>query len=84
VIVTYGRKCPPGYLPAYSVDTEDEARQLIERCCVQVWIDSQHTTGYVAQELEQEQTLDNLTAFGERLDREYKKMKEEQRATETT
>jgi molybdenum-dependent DNA-binding transcriptional regulator ModE len=34
--------------------------------------------------LEQEQTLDNLTAFGERLDREYKKMKEEQRATETT
>ena len=27
--VTYGQVCPDGFLPAYSVDTEDEAKKLM-------------------------------------------------------
>jgi hypothetical protein len=76
VVVTYGRRCPAGYLPAFSVDTEEEAQALIERCCELVWIDDVNTTGYIASELEEKQTLDNLYAFGARLEAEYVKMKE--------
>lgn len=67
--------CPKGLLPVYSVDTELEAQQLIARCCEMVWVSSEKRLGYVAQELEHEQTLENLYSFGCRLAAEYKKMK---------
>lgn len=77
MVVTFGRRCPKGYLPAGSVNTEEEAQALIERCCEPVWIDQENRPGFIAPELEQEQTLDNLYAFGERLEAEYQKMLKE-------
>lgn len=59
------------------MDTEEEAEKLIARCCEMVFIRGENTTGYIAQELEKEQTLENLYAFGRRLEAEYLKMKEE-------
>lgn len=77
MVVTYGRKCPAGYLPVTSVDTEEEARELIQRCCEPVYIKETEQFGHIAQELEKEQTLPNLRAFGDRLEAEYLKMKQE-------
>jgi hypothetical protein len=74
VVVTYGRRCPKGYLPAASVETEADAEELLRRCCETVYVRSEGRTGYVARELEREQTLDNLRAFGARLEAEYQKM----------
>jgi hypothetical protein len=76
VVVTYGRgSCPRGYLPAYSVNTDEEAKELIARVCEQVWIrEDGGRFGWVAQELFEEQTLENLDAFGRRLDAAYQRM----------
>lgn len=46
----------------FSVDTEDEARRLLIAACPRN-LDNE----FVAPELHEEQTLDNLRAFGERL-----------------
>jgi hypothetical protein len=73
-VVVYGRRYPEGYLPAFSVDTEAEARELIERCCEPVYITEERRFGHVAPELEEEQTLENLYAFGARLKAEYEKL----------
>ncbi len=74
--MTYGRRCPKGSLPIFSVETEEEAEALISRCCEQVWIGPEHTElAWLAQELETEQTLENLYAFGKRLAAEYARMK---------
>lgn len=70
----FGRKPPRGHLIAASVDTEQEAKQLISRCCEPVTYGPQRKPGFLAQELEREQTLDNLYAFGARLEAEYQKM----------
>lgn len=59
----------------YSVDTEEEAEELISRCCELVTYGPTYEIGYLAQELEKDQTLENLYAFGERLNSEYQKMK---------
>lgn len=61
MIVTYGRRCPPGFLPVYSVDTEEEAERLL------VHLPSNWRGEKVADELAHEQTLENLAAFGDRL-----------------
>lgn len=58
----------------YSVNTEEDARELLSRCCEPVTYGPERTPGYLAQELEQKQTLSNLYAFGRRLDAEYRKM----------
>lgn len=76
MIVTYGRRCPEGHLPVASTETEAEAQELIARCCEQVFIASEGRTGYIAPELEREQTLDNLYAFGARLEAEYQRMRQ--------
>lgn len=64
-------------MPVASVDTEEEAQELIARCCELVWVDSENRAGYLAPELEQEQTLENLYAFGARLEKEYQAMLQE-------
>jgi len=62
VIVRFGRTIPEGFLPVYSVDTEEEARQLLVMAC------STNVNGeFIARELAHEQTLENLYAFGNRL-----------------
>lgn len=55
-------RCPDGFLPVYSVDTEHEARVLVAAAC-ELGYDGE----YYARELEESQTLDNLRAFGDRL-----------------
>ncbi len=58
----YGRTVEPGFLPVYSVDSEEEARDLLTLAC-QTNLDGE----YVARELVEEQTLEKLAAFGDRL-----------------
>jgi hypothetical protein len=75
--VTYGPKCPEGSLPVGSVETEADAEELLSRCCEIVTHGPKREFGYLAQELEKEQTLENLYAFGAKLEREYQKMLKE-------
>lgn len=63
--VRFGEAVPKGFLPVYSVDTEEEARRLIVGCC-SLGLDGK---SYYARELMQEQTIDNLMEFSERLAR---------------
>lgn len=55
----------------YSVDTEEEARNLLVLAC------PTNVNGeFVAPELAEEQTLDNLNAFSERLHRAHQLLKD--------
>lgn len=65
----YGRTVEPGFLPAYSVDTEEEAKLLLAMAC------PMNLRGdYIAPELAEEQTLERLRAFGERLEAMHARM----------
>lgn len=58
----YGREPEPGFLPVFSVGSEAEAHRLLVYAC------STNLAGdFIARELVEEQTLDNLFAFGDRL-----------------
>jgi hypothetical protein len=64
--VRYGRSVPisEGFLPVFSVDTEEEAQRLLTLTC------PVNMAGeFVAPELAREQTLENLEAFSDRLQR---------------
>lgn len=61
---------PEGTLPIFSVDTEEEAEALIVLTCPR-----NMAGAYVAPELAQEQTLENLYAFGDRLRKGYALLK---------
>jgi hypothetical protein len=65
---------PSGRLPVFSVDTEEEAEQLLNQCCERVTYGPDYRLAWIAAELEQEQTLDNLFAFGNRLKAAYEKL----------
>ena len=59
-----------GFLPVYSVDTEEEAEQLLVMAC------PRNAAGeFVARELAQEQTLENLWSFGDKLEKYHGAMK---------
>jgi hypothetical protein len=60
------------------VDTNEEAQELLTRTCERVFVTRGEYRGlqFLAPELEKEQTLGNLNAFGDRLAAEYAKMKE--------
>jgi hypothetical protein len=71
-VVRFGRTVPieDGFLPIFSVDTEEEAKALLILTC------SSNMAGeYIARELAQEQTLENLYAFGDRLRAGYERIK---------
>ena len=53
---------PKGFLPVYSVDTEEEAHRLLVAAC-----GTNLDNEFVARELVHEQTLENLYAFSDRL-----------------
>jgi hypothetical protein len=65
VIVGFGRgPIPEGHLPAFSVNTEAEARALLTLTC------PRNINGdFVAPELARAQTLENLQRFSDRLQR---------------
>jgi hypothetical protein len=52
----------PGFLPVFSVDTEKEARLLLTMAC-----QTNYQGEFVAGELVNNQNLENLQAFGDRL-----------------
>ena len=58
----YGRVTPDGRLPVFGVATEKEAEMLVVMACP---TDSQGNK--YARELAEEQTLENLVAFSDRL-----------------
>lgn len=58
----FGTKLPRGALPVFSVDTEQEAIDLIVLTCP---LDL--AGHYYARELAEEQTLENLQRFSDRL-----------------
>jgi hypothetical protein len=60
--VGYGRVTPEGRLPVFSCDTEEEARQLIIRACPR-----DEDGNYYARELVDDQTLENLVQFSDKL-----------------
>lgn len=66
----YGRTVPRGFLPVYSVDTEEEAKNLLVFACPKN-VDGE----FVAPELVEEQTIPNLFAFGDRLAKAHDIMK---------
>ena len=76
--VTYGRTCPPGHLPIFSVDTEEEARSLLILTCSR-----NHASEFIARELvnddgsipENEERLERFYGFGDRLRAAYAHMK---------
>lgn len=69
MVVRYGRTVEEGFLPVFSVNTAKEAEALLERAC------PRNADGeFVAEELVAEQTLENLSDFGERLARHYAEM----------
>lgn len=67
----FGRKCPKGFLPIFSVNTEREAEMLLALACPR----TDDGKAYFALELREEQTLLNLYAFGRRLRGLYPKVK---------
>ena len=65
----FGTKCPDGFLPVFSVGDEEEAKALISLSC------STNLAGeYIAQELAEEQSLDNLERFSTRLDEAHDRL----------
>lgn len=69
----YGRTAPRGFLPVFSVDTAEEAEELLLLAC------STNDRGeYIAFELAMagdDRTLEMLGAFGDRLATTYERMK---------
>jgi hypothetical protein len=61
-VVRYGRTCPEGFLPIFSVETEDEAERLLTAACKRG-----RDGDFIAPELVHNQTLENLYSFGDRL-----------------
>ena len=59
-------------LPVYSVADEIEAEMLLTSACPMTKNQPSH---YIAEELVKEQTIDNLRAFGRRLDGVHERMR---------
>lgn len=62
----FGRTIPDGRLPVFSVETVAEAKALITLCCPR-GLDGK----FFARELADEQTLENLQRFSDRLAAAY-------------
>ena len=71
MIVRYGRTVPDGYLPVYSVDTEEEAKKLLTFAC-----GTNINGDFIAKQLAHEQTLENLAAFSDWLAARHDDLKE--------
>lgn len=67
----WGTQCPRGFLPIYSVDTMEEAERLVIMACPR-GDDGQ----LYSRELAQQQDLDTLFAFGEKLHKYHERLKE--------
>ena len=70
-MVRFGRTVEDGALPVYSVGDEKEAKDLLILAC-ETNIHGEH----IARELVMNQTLENLRAFSDRLDKAHEVLKE--------
>lgn len=65
----FGSKLPDGHLPVFSTNTEAEAQSLLVLCC------PRDAEGHLyARELAEDQTLENLQKFSDRLQRGWELM----------
>lgn len=75
-----GRTCDPkpeGFLPVFTTDTEEEARTILVMTC------KRDVAGRLyAPELAEEQTLERLAAFGERLRAAWRLLKQKRAGPE--
>lgn len=62
VQVNWGREVPEGHLPVFSTVSEEEAKQIVIATC-ELGTDGE----YYARELAEEQTIENLRKFSDRL-----------------
>lgn len=70
MVVTYGRKCPEGFLPVFSVDSEQEAIDLLTLTC------PKNAMGqWFSRELAMNQSLETLDSFSDTLHEAYELMK---------
>ena len=60
---------PEGFLPVFSVDTEEQAKRLLVLTCSRNFAHE-----FEARELLAEQTLENLAAFSDRLQQAYDRL----------
>ncbi len=60
--MTFGLKAPEGFLPVFSVDTEEEAKSLISLACQLDYEGKPYS-----RELARKQTFANLAAFSDKL-----------------
>jgi hypothetical protein len=68
--VRFGRTVEDGFLPVFSVDTEEEAKRLITLAC------PRDLSGqFYARELSEHQTLGNLQKFSDKLAKCYELLK---------
>lgn len=75
----YGAVAPEGFLPVYSVDSEDEAHRLLVLTCSRDY--GRGGSGeFIARELAREQTIENLEAFSLRLAKAHRFMLEGKKA----
>ena len=65
---------PDGRLPVFSTNTEAEAKMLLVMCC-----HLDYFGHYYARELLEDQTLENLQRFSDRLQRGWELMKKNKR-----
>lgn len=74
-----GKVCPPGFLPAYSVDTEKEARLLVTMTC-QMGVDGKHYArelfNHRGEPLTGDARIRGFVKFGQRLAAAHERMKE--------
>jgi len=68
--VKYGRTVEKGFLPVFSVETEDETQRLLTLTCPK-----NNDGEYIAMELVEKQSIENVTAFGDRLKQYYEYIK---------
>lgn len=66
----WGPQCLPGFLPVFSVDTMEEAERLVVLACPRG--EDGH---YYSRELGQQQDLETLFAFGEKLNEYHEHLK---------
>ena len=81
--VKYGQVCPEGFLPAYSVDSEEMAKKLVTLCC-SMGIDGEYYASELVNPMtgdpyEGNERIDAFVKFGQKLERVHKMILEREK-----
>lgn len=75
----FGPEVPNGFMPVFSVDTEEDARHLLVLAC------GRNLQGeFFSRELTQEQSFKNLRVFSDRLAKAWEGIEQRRRLREST